>query len=162
MNTIVIACAAALFATALAVTVFALGRRSRRATDAKLLEVASELDERMASMVRDLSGALERAQAENRRTRLLGELGGSIDLDEVVARTLTAAGELDGVDASVLSIPVEGSEPLVAAAGLDGAVPTATICTHWCARAGAAHWSCAPPPTADAPGSPAARPPRST
>jgi hypothetical protein len=126
MNTIVIACAAALFATVLAVSVFALGRRSRRATDAKLQEVASELDARMASMVRD-PGALERAQAENRRTRLLGDLGGSIDLDEVLARTLAAAGELEGVDASVISIPVEGGEPLVAAAGLGEAKPRATI-----------------------------------
>ena len=127
MTTIVIACAAALFATVLAVTIFALGRRSRRATDAKLREVASELDARMASMVRDLSAALERAQAENRRTHLLGELGGSIDLDDVLARTLAAAGELDGVDASVISIPVEGGEPLVAAAGLEGVEPPATI-----------------------------------
>jgi diguanylate cyclase (GGDEF)-like protein len=127
MTTIVIACAATLLAAALAVIVFALGRRSRGSTDAKLLEVASELDARMESMVRDLSGALERAQAENRRTRLLGELGGSIDLDEVLARTLAAAGALEGVDASVVSIPVEGSEPLVAAAGLGGAPPPATI-----------------------------------
>jgi two-component system, cell cycle response regulator len=127
MTTIVIVCAAALFAAALAVTIFVLGRRSRGATDAKLQEIASELDARMASMVRDLSGALERAQAENRRTRLLGELGGSIDLDEVLARTLAAAGELEGVDASVVSIPVEGAEPLVAAAGLGGAPPPTTI-----------------------------------
>jgi diguanylate cyclase (GGDEF)-like protein len=121
MSTIVIACAAALFAAALAVAVFALGRRSRRATDAKLVEVASELDAKMASMVRDLSAALERAQAETRRTRLLGELGGSIDLDEVLARTLAAAGELEGVDATVISIAIEGGEPLVTAAGLEEA-----------------------------------------
>jgi diguanylate cyclase (GGDEF)-like protein len=127
MTTIVIVCAAALVATALAVTVFVLGRKSRGATDAKLLEVTSELDARMASMVRDLSGALERAQAENRRTRVLGEVGGSIDLDEVLARTLEAAGELEGVDATVISIPVEGEEPLVAATGLGGAEQPATI-----------------------------------
>jgi diguanylate cyclase (GGDEF)-like protein len=127
MTTIVIACAAALFAAALAVTIFVLGRRSRAATDAKLLEVASELDARMGAMVRDLSAALERAQAETRRTRVLGELAGSIDLDEVLARTLAAAGELEGVDATVISIPVEGGEPLVAAAGLGGAEPPATV-----------------------------------
>ena len=127
MSTIVIACAAALFAAALAVAVFALSRRSRRATDAKLVEVASELDAKMASMVRDLSAALERAQAETRRTRLLGELGGSIDLDEVLARTLAAAGELEGVDATVISIAIEGGEPLVTTAGLEGAEPAARI-----------------------------------
>ena len=43
-------------------------------------------------MVRELSHALERAQEEHRRTRVLGELGGSIDLDEVLTRTLEAAG----------------------------------------------------------------------
>jgi C4-dicarboxylate-specific signal transduction histidine kinase len=127
MTTIVIACAAALIAAALAVTVFALGRRSRGTADAKLFEVASELDARMESMVRDLSAALERAQAENRRTRALGELGGSIDLDEVLARTLDAASRLAGVDATVVSVPVEGGEPLVAAAGLGGAVTPTTI-----------------------------------
>ena len=127
MTTIVVACAAALVAAGLAVSLFVLGRRARGATDAKLLEVASELDARMESMVRDLSAALERAQAENRRARVLGELGGSIDLDEVLARTLAAATELEGVDATVISIPVEGGEPVVAAAGLGEAVPPAPI-----------------------------------
>jgi two-component system, cell cycle response regulator len=127
MTTIVIACAAALLATLVAVALFLLGRGSRRRTNAKLVEVAAELDARMASMVRDLSAALERAQAENRRTRVLGELGGSIDLDEVLARTLAAAGALEGVDAAVISIPVEGGEPLVAAAGLGGTPPPATM-----------------------------------
>ena len=127
MTTIVISCAAALFATALAVIVFVLGRRSRGATDAKLFEVAAQLDTRMQSMVRELSGALERAQEEGRRSRFLGELGGSIDLDEVLSRTLEAAGALEGVDASVISIAVEGGEPLVAAVGLGGAEPPSTI-----------------------------------
>jgi diguanylate cyclase (GGDEF)-like protein len=81
----------------------------------------------MQTMVRDLSGALERAQEENRRTRVLGELGGSIDLDEVLTRTLEAAGALEGVDASVVSIAVEGGEPLVAALGLGAAEPPETI-----------------------------------
>jgi diguanylate cyclase (GGDEF)-like protein len=127
MTTIVIACAAALFATTLAVTVLMVGRSSRGSTDAKLRDVASELDERMQSMVRDLARALERAQTESRRTRVLAELGGSIDLDEVVTRTLAAAAALEGVDASAISIAIEGREPLVAAAGLGDAEPPATI-----------------------------------
>jgi diguanylate cyclase (GGDEF)-like protein len=120
MTTIVTACAAALFWTALAAVVLVLGRRSRGTTDAKLTEIATQLDERMKAMVSDLSAALERAQAENRRTRVVGELGGSIDLDEVLSRTLAAAESLDGVDASMVSIPVEGAEPLLAAIGLGG------------------------------------------
>ncbi len=127
MTTIVIACAAALVATALAVIVFVLGRRSRRRTDARLLEVAAELDERMAGDgARPLGCARARAGGEPPHPRL-GELGGSIDLDEVLARTLDAAGALEGVDAAVISIAVEGDEPLVAAAGLGGAAPPATI-----------------------------------
>ena len=60
---------------------------------------------------RDLSAALERAQQENRRTRVLGELGGTIDLDEVLTRTLDATGALGGVDAAVVSVAVEGDAP---------------------------------------------------
>ncbi len=97
------------------------------ATEAKLREVTSELDTRMSSMVRDLSAALERAQAETRRTRALGDLGGTIDLDEVLARTLRGAGSLEGVDAAVISIDIEGGQPMVAAVGLGEAPPPATI-----------------------------------
>ena len=60
--------------------------------------------------MRDLSEALERAQEENRRSRVLGELGGTIDLDEVLTRTLDAAGALDGVDAAVVSVARRGDE----------------------------------------------------
>ena len=128
MTMIVIACAAALFATVLAVTVFLLARRSRRRTDARIGALTAQLDERMQAMVRDLSAALERAQEENRRARVLGDLGGSIDLDEVLARTLAAVAELDGVDAAVVSVAAaEGGEPIVAAHGLGGEPPPATI-----------------------------------
>jgi diguanylate cyclase (GGDEF)-like protein len=128
MTTIVIACAAALFATVLAVGIVVLARRSRRRADARIAALTTELDERMQAMVRDLSAALERAQEENRRTRVLGDLGGSIDLDEVLARTLAAAGELEGVDAAVVSVAAaEGGEPIVAAHGLGTERPPATI-----------------------------------
>jgi diguanylate cyclase (GGDEF)-like protein len=124
MTMIVIACAAAL--VAIAVTVFLVARGSRRATDAKLREVAVDLDERMQAMIRDLSGALDRAHAETRRTRALGDIGSSIDLDVVLAQTLGAAAALEGVDAAVISIDVEGAEPLVVAVGLGGIPPPAT------------------------------------
>ncbi len=127
MTTILIACGAAVVAMTLATTVFLLGRRSGGTSDDRLAAVAAELDERMEAMVRDLSEALERAQQENRRARLLGELGGTIDLDEVLARTLEAAGALDGADAAVVSIAAEGTEPLVASVGLGTGEPTAAI-----------------------------------
>ncbi len=128
MTTIVIACGAVLVVTVLAVALFMLGRRSRNSADERFAAVAAQIDERMQAMVRDLSEALERAQEENRRNRVLGELGGTIDLDEVLTRTLEAAGSMDGVDAAVVTVGTEGTEPLVASVGLPaGDYPAATV-----------------------------------
>jgi diguanylate cyclase (GGDEF)-like protein len=126
MTTILIACGAALAATILVVAVFLLGRRSRGTADAKLDAVAAQIDARMHEMVRDLSAALERAQEENRRSRVLGELGGTIDLDEVLTRTLDATGALRGVDAVVVAVG-EDADRIVAASGLRSGEPSETI-----------------------------------
>jgi diguanylate cyclase (GGDEF)-like protein len=72
----------------------------------------------MESMVRELSDSLERAQEEGRRNRYLTELAGSIDLDEVLSRTLEAAGALPGVDAALVSISTDDDKPIVATLGL--------------------------------------------
>jgi diguanylate cyclase (GGDEF)-like protein len=127
MTTIVLACGAAFAATALAIALFLLGRRSRSSSDERFAAVAAQIDERMQAMVRDLSQALERAQEENRRNRVLGELGGTIDLDEVLTRTLEAAGAVEGVDAAVVSVDPPGAEPLLAAVGLADGEPAATV-----------------------------------
>lgn len=129
MTTILIACGAALATMALAMTVFLLGRRPGDAGENRLDAMAAQLDERMAEMVRDLSDALERAQEENRRSRVLGELGGTIDLDEVLTRTLDAAGALGGVDAAVVYVAgaAESGEPLVASVGLGSDELAATV-----------------------------------
>ncbi len=127
MNTILIACGAALVATLLVVLVFLLGRRAGGSAEAKLNAVAAQIDARMQAMVRDLSDALERAQEETRRSRVLGELGGTIDLDEVVARTLNATGALRGVDAVVISVGADGGDPFLSATGLDTTEPVAAI-----------------------------------
>jgi diguanylate cyclase (GGDEF)-like protein len=126
MTTTLIASGAALFATLLVAVVFLLGRRSKGRTDAKIDALAAQIDERMETMVRDLSAALERAQEENRRSRVLGELGGTIDLDEVLNRTLDATGALRGVDAVVVSVG-EGDERIVAASGLGAGEPAQTV-----------------------------------
>ncbi|MGZ8783378.1 MAG: diguanylate cyclase [Gaiellaceae bacterium] len=127
MNTILIACGAALASTLLVVAVFLLGRRFGGSADAKLSAVAAQIDERMQAMVRDLSEALVRAQEETRRSRVLGELGGTIDLDEVIVRTLEATGALRGVDAVVVSVSAVGGDALVAATGLGVSEPSASI-----------------------------------
>ena len=118
MTTILIACGAALAAMALAAILFLLGRRSGGAGEERLAALAAQLDERMEAMVRDLSDALERAREESRRSRVLGELGGTIDLDEVLTRTLDATGALGGADAAVVSVAAEDDEPLIASLGL--------------------------------------------
>ena len=110
--------AGAIFAaTLLGVVVFLLGRRSANSAETRLNAVAAQIDGRMQTMVRDLSDALERAQEESRRSRVLGELGSTIDLDEVVERTLDVANAIGGVDAVVVAVG-SGGEPLTAASGL--------------------------------------------
>ena len=69
-----------------------------------MLALVSQMNTRMESMVRELAGALERTQEEGRRNSFLDELGRSIDLDEVLARTLEAGGAMPGVDAALVSI----------------------------------------------------------
>ena len=125
MTPILIACAG-LVAILLVVAVFFLGRRSRGAAETRLNAVAAQIDERMHAMARDLSEALERAQEESSRSRALGDLSGTIDLEEVVTRTLDAAGALQGVDAVVVTVGA-GGETLTAASGFGPAEPASAI-----------------------------------
>jgi diguanylate cyclase (GGDEF)-like protein len=94
-------------------------RRSDHSTDERVAEVVASLNARMDELGRELAGALERAEEEGRRSRIFGELAGSIDLDEVLSRTLEAAGALDGADAALIMLPdPQGAKPLVATLGL--------------------------------------------
>ena len=96
-----------------------LRRRSAASADGRVAEVVASLNARMDELGRELAGALERAEAERRRTRILGDLVGSIDLDEVLARVLEAAAKLRGVDAALIMLPdAHGGKPIVATLGL--------------------------------------------
>src|SRR5947209_6784437 len=93
--------------------------RSDARTDDRVAEVVASLNERMDELGRELAGALERAEQESRRSRVFGELAGSIDLDDVLSRTLEAAGALGGADAALVMLPdAQGGKPLVATLGL--------------------------------------------
>jgi diguanylate cyclase (GGDEF)-like protein len=93
--------------------------RSDTKTDERVAEVVQSLNARMDELGRELQGALERAEEEGRRSRIFGELAGSIDLDEVLSRALEAAGALEGADAALLMLPdAQGGKPLVATLGL--------------------------------------------
>lgn len=67
---------------------------------------------------RDLADALEEAREESRRARLLAEIAATIDLDDVLQRTLAAAVEDAAVDAAMLSVHQVEDEPLVATVGM--------------------------------------------
>jgi diguanylate cyclase (GGDEF)-like protein len=93
--------------------------RSDTKTDERVAEVVASLNDRMDELGRELAGALERAEDEGRRSRLFGELAGSIDLDEVLSRALEATGALEGADAALVMLPdTQGGKPLVATLGL--------------------------------------------
>jgi hypothetical protein len=88
VTTVLIAAGAA-FATLLVVGLVVLAaRRRRRGADDRLTLAMSEMNTRMEAMVKELTAAVERAEDESRRSQALAELGGTIDLDEVLARTL--------------------------------------------------------------------------
>jgi diguanylate cyclase (GGDEF)-like protein len=108
----------------LAVLLALVGRRSRRSADERVEAVVQILETRMDELAQELAGAVGRAEEEGRRSRFLGEIAGSIDMDEVLGRTLEAGTRLDGVDAALIRIDERGDEgPTVAAHGLaaDGA-----------------------------------------
>src|SRR5207344_3517897 len=91
----------------------------RREPEDRLSGAVDKLEARMDAMVRDLTDTIERTQAEGHRTRMLGELAGSIDLDEVLNRVLEAAGAIDGVDAALITVAAPpGGEPIISTLGL--------------------------------------------
>jgi len=101
-----------------------LVRRSGKLADARVSEVVRVLEKRMDELGQELAGAVERAEEDGRRSRFLGEISGSIDLDEVLARTLeAAAGAIPDADAAVVRLENQDGGPTVAAHGLsaDGA-----------------------------------------
>jgi diguanylate cyclase (GGDEF)-like protein len=102
-----IAAGAALVTLAAVCLVILLVRRAERAAE-----------RRAAAAVSKLTVALEEAREESRRVRTLGELVGTLELDDVIARVLDTASALPGADASLLSLLTAEGEPVVAAYGL--------------------------------------------
>jgi diguanylate cyclase (GGDEF)-like protein len=117
---IVVAIAAGAAAVALLVAVLWLVRGAGKGaqSDERLADLVADMNSRMEGMVSELSEALEHAQEEGRRNRMLGELAGTIDLDEVLTRTLDAAGAMPGVDAALARLDNDGATPIIATLGL--------------------------------------------
>lgn len=120
MNHALIAISAGL--GALSVALFFLlatsGRRSTRSADSRVEETVRTLELRMEELADELAGAVERAEEETRQSRILADLASSIDLDEVLARALDAAGALPGVDAAMVRLEIADGPPVVATLGL--------------------------------------------
>ena len=109
----------------LAVSLALVGRRSRRSADERVGAVVQTLEQRMGELAEELAGAVGRAEEEGRRSRFLGQIAGSIDMDEVLGRTLEAGTRIEGGDAAPIRLDERGTDtaPTVAAHGLaaDGA-----------------------------------------
>jgi diguanylate cyclase (GGDEF)-like protein len=94
-------------------------RRERRSSDERFAALLQELGGRMEGMVDELRATADRRAEDDHRARILGELAGTIDLDEVVARVLEAAGAIRSVDAALVTLGgADEEEPTVAAIGL--------------------------------------------
>lgn len=117
--TAVAAAVAALLVFALSLTIVV--RRSSREADERMTRLVSELDRRTNEIRDELVATLERERVENRRARALGELSSSIDLDEVLRRTLDAAAGLSGVDAAHIAVVTAGGETVARSTGLSEA-----------------------------------------
>jgi len=93
----------------------------RRRPQTQSLELMlQESSTRVESMLSDLTNALDSAHEENARSRQLAEIGYTIDLNEVLARTLEASGALLGVDAAMVLLDEHANQngPVVATVGL--------------------------------------------
>ena len=108
-----VAAVALLVVSGLLVLVLRARTRESRRFEAALRESSS----RVEGLLSGLSGSLEVSRIESDRAKRLAEVGATIDLDEVLQRTLEATGDLAIVDAAMIVIPDEG-KPIIAALGL--------------------------------------------
>ena len=93
-------------------------RRQHVTPEERVSALVRELDLRMRQLGESLSEELERTKEESRRSRYLGELAWTIEIEEVMRRTLSAAAELDGVDAALITALDAQGEPMTKGAGL--------------------------------------------
>jgi diguanylate cyclase (GGDEF)-like protein len=98
-----------------------LRRRSSHDVEAQVTATVQTLEARLDELARELSSAVRRAEDEAQRSRFLGQIATTIDLDDAIGSTLQAAAGLPKVDAAVVELdPVgDGDERLLGSIGLD-------------------------------------------
>ena len=111
--------AAAVVAAAVLVGLFVSRRSAReKPPNEELVRAVDEMRTKMDELAGGLSEALQRAEQESRRNRLFGELGNSIDLEELMDRVLDAAMEIEGIDAAMMVVERPDGGPAVVTRGM--------------------------------------------
>jgi diguanylate cyclase (GGDEF)-like protein len=110
--------AIAVIALAAMLATVALARRSVRKSRTEAAGLAAELAAVRAQAEEELATVREHAADELRRARRFGDLGASIELDEVLGTTLGTAQEATGSQAALVWLPSADGLPLVATLGL--------------------------------------------
>ena len=98
--------------------VVGVGRRARRRESERVAALTSRLEARLDEFARDLADATGQAEEERRWRPFLDDVAESVDLDEVLARTLEAARRLPGADAALISLETNDGPPILGASGL--------------------------------------------
>jgi diguanylate cyclase (GGDEF)-like protein len=98
-----------------------LRRRNSRDVEAQVTATVHTLEARLDELARELSRAVSRAEEEAQRSKFLGQIATTIDLDDAINSTLQAAAGLPRVDAAVVELDPDGDgdERLLGAIGLD-------------------------------------------
>jgi diguanylate cyclase (GGDEF)-like protein len=98
-----------------------LRRRSARDADAQMTATVETLEARLDELARELSSAVRRAEEESQRSRFLGQIATTIDLDDAIGSTLQAVAALPKVDAAVVELEPngDGDQRLLGSIGLD-------------------------------------------
>ncbi len=117
MTTAVIVIAAVVVA-ALLLGLLLYARRPPKREDDRVAAAVDEMRVRIDELVGDLSDALSRAERESRRNRILDELSGSIDLDEVLVRLVETVVRSTEFDAAMIALDQPGAPPLIVERGM--------------------------------------------
>jgi diguanylate cyclase (GGDEF)-like protein len=110
--------AAALVAAAIVIAIVMSRRSAKPEPPEDLVRAVDEMRTKMDELAGGLSEALSRAEQESRRNRLFGELGNSIDLEELMDRVLDAAMEIEGIDAAMMVVERPDGGPAVVTRGM--------------------------------------------
>jgi diguanylate cyclase (GGDEF)-like protein len=98
-----------------------LRRRSSGDVEIQVAATVETLEARLDELARELGSAVSRAEEEAQRSRFLGQIATTIDLDDAIGSTLQAAAGLPKVDAAVVELDPDGDgdERLLGSIGLD-------------------------------------------